>query len=33
MSTIIDYLLPCLASFALTYGMLYLASSGRTHDR
>jgi hypothetical protein len=28
MSTMIDYLLPCLASFAMTYGLLYLVSIG-----
>lgn len=26
----IDYLLPCLAAFGLTYGLLYLISMGNT---
>jgi len=33
MSTIVDYLLPCLVSFALTYGMLYFVSTGRPRQR
>jgi hypothetical protein len=32
MSTMIEYLLPCLASFGLTYGLLYLVSIRNGRD-